>query len=345
MKVVIIGWTSGFGKWLAWYIKKYFDVNVIVTWTNEEKAKKVANELNINYSLNNIEVVKDADIVIFSVPISLMEQTIKEVWPYINPTAIVADVCSIKWFVYDALNTYCPKSCTIIPTHPMFGPYIQDIVDQVIVLTPSEKVKNTEVYRNFKKFLKEKWAKTIETTPDYHDKLMAVVQWLTHITMFMIGETIRRLNVPVEETLKFVSPVYKLLISSVLRYVGHDPKLYWDIQMYNSKVLEVHSKMMEVIWDFNKMVLNKDESKFISTIEATKNFMWDKNCKIGQLYTDKIIYLLAEQKDKFDKNIWKIVKLKNIYTGELIEDKILKIEDDKVFLEKTWEISLYEFII
>jgi prephenate dehydrogenase len=64
----------------------------------------------------------------------------------------------------------------VIPTHPMFGPYISSIAGQVCVLTPEETVKNTAEYKFLKNFLKIKQAKVIESTPAYHDKMMAVVQ-------------------------------------------------------------------------------------------------------------------------------------------------------------------------
>jgi len=42
--------------------------------------------------------------------------------------------------------------------------------------------------------------------------------------------------------------------------------------MFNSKVLDVHDVFMEVTKDFNEIVKNKDEQKFISKIENTKKY-------------------------------------------------------------------------
>ena len=344
MKVVIIWWTSGFGKWLANYIKNHFDVDITVTWTNEEKWKKVANELNVDFTTDSKSAVSEADIVVFSTPISKMESVIKQVGPFINPNAVVADVCSIKWFVTDALKKYS-ASKLIIPTHPMFGPYVTSIAEQIFVFTPEESVKNTTQYKWFKNYLIENWAKVIETTPTYHDKMMAVVQWLTHINMFTIGDTLRRLNIPVEETLQFVSPIYKLLISSVARYVWHDPKLYGDIQMYNPQVLVVHKKFMEVINDFSQAVETKNEDKFIELIQATKDFFGEKNCEFGQKYTDKLIYFVASQRKLAQNSIWKKLKFTNIYTDESFVDVIDKIEDDVLYLQSGKKLNMNEYVL
>jgi len=345
MKVAIIWWTSGFGKWLASYIKNNFEnVDIIVTGRNKEKWEKVSKEIGVVFMNDNIEAVKDADITIFSVPISKMEETIKKVVPHVKNWSVVSDVCSIKTFPYETMKKYAPENVLIIPTHPMFWPYVTTIADQIFVLTPDEETKQDERYIFLKKFLQKKWAKVIETTSSKHDKIMAIVQWLTHISMFMIWETISRLDVDVKETFDFVSPIYKLLIASVLRYVWHDPKLYWDIQMYNPEVLKVHEVLMDVMTDFNKAVLEKNEDRFIQIINHSKEKI-GKYSQFWQKYTDKIIYFMSKQREKLQNNIGKKIVLENIYTQNKIEWILKWIDNDKIILENWDELDMYEYIV
>ena len=74
------------------------------------------------------------------------------------------------------LRKYCDDSCIIIPTHPMFGPYVSSIAGQIIVLCPEDDVKNRAEYKFLKKHLEQTAAKVIETDPKEHDQMMAVVQ-------------------------------------------------------------------------------------------------------------------------------------------------------------------------
>jgi prephenate dehydrogenase len=90
--------------------------------------------------------------------------------------------------------------------------------------------------------------------------------------MFVFGETIRRLDFDITESLNFVSPVYKMIISSVARYLDQNPKLYSDIQIYNPEVLQVHKTFMEVTEHYNRIVKDKDETAFIETANASKEF-------------------------------------------------------------------------
>jgi len=347
MKISVIWWTSWFGLWTANYIKKHFpQTEITITWRNKEKGEKIAKENNLIFTNDNKKAVEQADVVIFSVPISFMEETIKQFAPYAKENAVMIDVCSIKWFPAKTMQKYAPKWTLIIPMHPMFGPYIEEIAGQIFVLTPlDEETKKDKRYIFLKDFLDKKWANIIETSPSHHDKMMAVVQWLTHINMFSIWETIKRLGISVEESLDFVSPIYKLMISSVARYVWHDPKLYWDIQMYNPEVLKVHDKFMEVMQDFNQTVQEKNEDDFISIIEWTKQYFWEKNTQFWQNYTDKIIYLMTEQIKKIHENIGKNIKLKNIHNWNIISGIVKRIENHTVYFEDGSSIDINEYVI
>ncbi len=345
MKISIIWWTRWFWLWLAKYIKKNTSFsNITITWRNIEYGNLIAKKNNLLFTDDNERAVLSADIIIFSVPIDNMEQTIKELAPKAKSWSILLDVCSIKSFPSETMNKYAPKDCLIIPTHPMFGPYIEDIAWQIFVLTPENNLKQDERYIMLKNFLENKWVKVVESTPLYHDKMMAIVQWLTHINMFTIWETIKRLNVDINESLNFVSPIYKLMISSVARYIWQDAKLYADIQMYNTQVLNVHKTFKSVITEFNNAVESKDKNSFLSIINDTKKFFWNKT-EFWQKYTDKLIYMQTQQVNMINKNIWKKVTFKNIYTWKQTISIINKFEWNNVYLEN-WDIlDSYENII
>lgn len=180
----------------------------------------------------------------------------------------------------------------VIPTHPMFGPYLTSIAGQAFVLTANEQVKQTQEYKFLYTHLKTQKARVRESTPVYHDKMMAVVQGLTHFNMFVVGETMKRLKFNIADSMDFISPIYKLLVSSVGRFLVHNPKLYADIQMYNDEIVEVHKKFMETSENFHKSVIHKDSNKFCQDVYDARDFLGEENCQSGSDYTEKIIYLL-----------------------------------------------------
>jgi prephenate dehydrogenase len=45
--------------------------------------------------------------------------------------------------------------------------------------------------------------------------MMAVVQGLTHFNMFVWADIMKNMNFDIEKSFSFVSPIYKIMISSV----------------------------------------------------------------------------------------------------------------------------------
>ena len=83
----------------------------------------------------------------------------------------------------------------------------------------------------------------------------------------------KRLGFNIADSMDFISPIYKLMVSSVGRYLGQNPGLYADIQMYNDEVLSVHEKFLDTANNFHVSVKNKDYDKFCSDIVAARNFL------------------------------------------------------------------------
>ncbi|MDQ7009108.1 MAG: prephenate dehydrogenase/arogenate dehydrogenase family protein [Candidatus Gracilibacteria bacterium] len=349
--ITIIGGTDGFGKWTAEFLLKHFgsDISLTITGRNTEKGEKLISLFKREYpkgerlfSTNNIESVKNADITVFAVPIAFMEESIKNIAPHLKQNSVVLDVCSIKEFSSIALKKYSPKGVLIIPTHPMFGPFISSIAGQIFVLTSEEKDRLDFRYKFLVDFLNKNNAKVLETSAKEHDKMMAVVQGLTHYDIFVFAETMKRLGVDIKKSLDFVSPIYKLKLSSVARYMSQNPKLYGDIQMYNKEILNVHKTFMEVSSNFNKIVENKDEANFIKIIEETKKYFGD-NAQKGQVYTDKLIYLISKQIDLVKNNIGKSINFENIYTQKVINKKINSYKNETIYLENGEKLFLDEW--
>ena len=346
-KITIIGWSDGFWKWLATFLVKNFwnDIDLTITWRNEEKLQKVSKELNCSYTKNNLEVILDSDITVFAVPIAITEKIIEMYAPYLKLGSMVLDVTSIKKWPAEALVKFSPKGVLVLPTHPMFGPFISTIATQIFVLCPIKtEDKKDSRYIYLKDFLEKSWAKVVEETPEDHDRMMAVVQWLTHFNMFVLADTMKKLNFNIKRSFDFVSPIYKIMISSVWRYVWHNPWLYSDIQMNNTEVLKVHEEFMKSTKKFNKYVEDKDENSFIKTIEGSKEYFWE-NSKEGQRYTDKIIFMLSRQVELVEENIWKKIELEDIHSRDKKVWILEKFEDRKLYLNNGEILELDEWNI
>src|SRR4249919_1798693 len=67
------------------------------------------------------EAVRDADLVVFCVPVMAMAEAAKAAAPGLKPGAIVTDVGSVKGAPAEALAAAIPDTCFVVPGHPIAG--------------------------------------------------------------------------------------------------------------------------------------------------------------------------------------------------------------------------------
>ncbi|AIJ05682.1 Prephenate dehydrogenase [Methanocaldococcus bathoardescens] len=332
LTISIIGGTDGLGKWFARYLKNK-GFNVIVTGRDIEKGKSVEKELGVEFTNNNIEAAKKGDIVIVAVPINVTERVIREIAPHVREGCLLMDITSIKEIPTRAMEENVKEGVTVIPTHPMFGPSTPSLLRQVVILTPSEKHKKSEWFKKVYNFLKKEGAKVIVIDAEKHDKIMGIVQGLTHFAFISLGATLKELNVDIKESRKFASPIYELMISIIGRIIGQNPYLYADIQMFNPRIKEIHETFINQCKEISEIVKNKDREGFVKIMkEAAKHF--GSEAKRGVHYSDKAIFALTSEIEKLNKLIGKEIAVKNI-NSNIIHFGVLKdIEDDYLILDK-----------
>lgn len=311
MRISIIGGTRGLGKTLAWFFKEDgFDVTI--TGRDTVVGELVSNDLGVKYSSNNIETVKNSDIVIISVPIASTLDVIKELAPYLPKGSLLLDVTSVKENPSKVMEKYVPDYAEFIPTHPVFGPRTTDLSGQVIVLTPSIKGK---WYDKVKKYLESKKMRIIETVPEEHDRMMAVVQVLTHFSYISTAYTIAKLKVNIKDTQDFESPIYNLMLDTIARIVSQNPYLTYSIQHENNQGNLVRNTFSEAVDELRDVIFDEDEDRFVDiAVMATKN-MGDIQSALGR--SDKAVNSLNHENHLLKKSLGKLIGLRHIYSGKI----------------------------
>ena len=333
--MTIIGATRGFGRWIAEHLNN--DFNITITSPNETSLKEVAQELNVDYNTDNVEAVQNADIVIFCVPIEHMVETIRQVAPHAPEGSLLMDVCSVKTEAAEALNEYAPENVEILPCHPMFGPRVPSIKRQIIVLTPIENRSNTWLNR-VKKYLIESECELVMTTPQEHDKYMSIVQGLTHFSFITLASTIRKLNINVQKSRSFSSPVYSLMLDLVGRIVYQNPYLYYSIQKNNKETTHARQTLVKEGAYLSKLIEEGNEDDFVKNIIESSKHIDDR--KEALIRSDKTIGMLSEKANVLTKSIGKEIGLKDLYSEKIYVGIVKKVTSKCVTLKNDEEITL-----
>jgi prephenate dehydrogenase len=214
----------GYGRFGRLTVKNLSpDFEVVVYTRSKDKDRDIA---DAGGRLVAIEEASRQKVVILCVPISAMPATLRQIAPFLKPDAVVVDVCSVKVFPVRWMRELLPPTVEILATHPMFGPdsAAKSVSGYKIVLCP-ERI-SSERYGKIKHWLEKKGLSIIETTPEEHDRKIAVSLALTHF----IGRSLAEFGAT---PLDIDTEGYKRLLH-ILGVVNNDTwQLFEDMHHFN----------------------------------------------------------------------------------------------------------------
>ena len=208
-------------------------------------------------SLTNQDVAEMADLVMVSVPIRATVGVIREVAPLLSGEQVFCDLTSLK---VEPVRAMLSSRAEVIGLHPMFGPAAASLRGQTIAATPARCGKET--LDGVLSVFRDQGAAITLATPEDHDRMMAVIQGLTHFGTLAKAEAIRRTGADVGETLAFTSPVYRIEMGLVGRVLAQDAGLYGDMLQLNPAVPEVLGEFEEAVRTLREIVESGDGERF-----------------------------------------------------------------------------------
>jgi prephenate dehydrogenase len=234
-------------------------------------------------SLTNADCARQCELVIVSVPIRDTVRVIGEIAPLLARNQLLCDLTSLKVRPVEAM---LKSKANVIGLHPMFGPSVGSLKSQTIIVCPVRAEEHL-VHRLMAIFRKE-GARCTTANAEEHDRMMAVVQGLTHYVTLCMAESIRRLGLDIEATRAFTSPVYQIELSLVGRLLSQDPDLYADILQQNPYVPDVLEACRSSAGELAEIVGSKNPELFRAFFIRNSRHLgpW---CNEGQKMTDTLI--------------------------------------------------------
>ncbi|SFM77066.1 prephenate dehydrogenase [Methanolobus profundi] len=327
MKVLIIGGTGEMGQWFTPFFKNHgYDV---VVWGSSGKIE-VAERMGVEFASDLDAAISTSDIVIVTVPINITERVISETAPKMKSGSLLMDFTSLKVGPTEAMKKYAPEGVEILGTHPMFGPSIPSLHGQIFILTPIEG-RCDKWFPIMHSLFEDNGAHIEVITPAEHDRFVSVVQGLTHFAYITIGTTFDALDFSVNESRRFMSPVYDIMLDFVGRIIGQNPYLYAYIQMENPEVLKVHDAFMNQCSEMSSIVRKKDVEAFTNKMKEAAVHFGDTASALRR--SDKLINSKIAEFDKLLDSIGQEIGVRHIYSGIVHTGIVEKVTPRDVVLE------------
>jgi len=224
-----------------------------------------------------------SDIVIITVPISSTLDVIKRVGPLVKKDSLLMDFTSLKSAETAAMCKYSRSE--VVGCHPVFGPSVASLEKQVIVLTPAR----GERWMKFLVEIFENAGAIVRiSTPEEHDRIMAIVQGLMHFTSITLVKTLMKTGERPEEFNDFSSPVYRIRTDFANRILNQNPELYADIEINNPETVRIIEQYIESSLELLTVIRRKDREGFIREFVNASEYLGEYK-KIAEEKTNKII--------------------------------------------------------
>jgi prephenate dehydrogenase len=215
----------------------------------------------------SLETIVENEVVILAVPIPDMEGVVREIGPYTRRDGVVIDIASIKQQPLRSMRQHCRGY--VIGSHPLFGPRVRSLKDQIVFLCPEGPSPWLGWLRGF---FTERGANVVEMDPERHDRLMAAVQVLRHILLLCFGHTLKNLDFEVSSHLPHSGQWFSQLVSMLLRQLEQPPELYADLAMYNPFTLEVLDHFLEACAEITFLYSSRDPSGLVRLVNEVSSY-------------------------------------------------------------------------
>jgi chorismate mutase/prephenate dehydrogenase len=224
--------------------------------------------VDVDTDLTAAEAAAMSDVVVLSVPIDRTVEVIRAVGPALRAESLLTDLTSVKQEPVQAM--LASTQASVVGMHPMFGPTVHTFQGQRVVLCRAR----GDAWADWLAHTLTSHGMVItETTAAHHDRVMSVVQVLTHYQTQVMGLTLARLGVPLEETMRFTSPVYMLELYMTARHFAQSPDLYGPIEMRNPRGGEVTAALRAAAAEIAAVIERGDQAAFTALFNEVRAFL------------------------------------------------------------------------
>ena len=177
-------------------------------------------------TLRNVDVAAGCDLTLVAVPLGVTPAVLAEMAPHVPSGAALASLGSLMELAVPALASCAGESFLL---HPLFGPGRKRLRGATLAYAALRAgPRQTWLVQ----WLRKRGASVVMTTPQEHDRLMAVAQALLHGSYAALAPEIAR-GLPGDNPLIWASPTLRLQLGLMSRILHQDPHLYGDLLALN----------------------------------------------------------------------------------------------------------------
>jgi len=272
-KVYIIG-IGLIGGSLALDIKKIYPNCTVIGVDINDKHVDQALDLKVIDKKGDLKDVSEADLVVLSIPVDASVAIIEEILENISDDSLIIDVGSTKQIFCRTIANH-PKRRNLLATHPIAGTEHSGPHAAINGLFNNKTNIICEVEKTAFK-LQEKALKLFDDlgmrirymNPEAHDKHIAYVSHLSHISSFMLGKTVMEKEKNERDIFDMAGSGFE----STVRLAKSSPEMWTPIFRQNKEnVLETLDEYIANLNQFKSLMENDDFEALYKEMKDTNH--------------------------------------------------------------------------
>lgn len=276
-KITLIG-IGLIGSSLARVIQRERLAKHVTIATRSAETLKRAEELQLGhaYTIDGAEAVRDADLVIISVPVGSSGAVARQIAGSLKAGAIVTDVGSTKASVIEQMQPELPDNVHFIPGHPIAGTeysgpdagFADLFINRWCILTPLPDTDKVALDK-LSAFWEACGSRLDHMEPQHHDLVLAIVSHLPHLIAYNIVGTASDLErVTQSEVIKYSASGFR----DFTRLAASDPTMWRDVCLHNKDaILEMLGRFSEDLASLQRSIRWGDRDALYDLFSRTRD--------------------------------------------------------------------------
>ncbi|WP_395449855.1 prephenate/arogenate dehydrogenase family protein [Aminobacter sp. UC22_36] len=275
-KIALIG-IGLIGSSLARVIRREGLARHIAISTRSAATLARAEELGLgdSYATDAKLAVKDADLIIVSVPVGSSGAVAADIASALKPGAILTDVGSTKASVIAQMAPFIRQGVHFIPGHPLAGTeksgpdagFAELFENRWCIFTPLPDT-DPAALEKLSAFWRRCGSNIDTMDPEHHDMTLAIVSHLPHIIAYNIVGTADDLeSVTKSEVIKYSASGFR----DFTRLAASDPTMWRDVCLHNKDaILEMLARFSEDLASLQRAIRWGDGDKLFEMFTRTR---------------------------------------------------------------------------
>lgn len=269
-KAIVIG-LGLIGGSMALELKKRCGYTVLGIDANIENMEK-ALALGIVQNKAEYEDITNAEVVVISVPVNVMPDVVAKVLDYVDENTLVMDMGSVKERICKGVENH-PKRANFVAAHPLAGTEfsgpevaIYNLFDEKVMIFCEVEKSDWRLLDRALSIIKKLDMRVKMMQPAEHDRHIAYVSHLSHVSSFMLGKTV----LEIEKNEQHIFDMASTGFASTVRLAKSEANTWSPIFLENKEnVIKSLDEYIKNLQEFKQLIQNDDDQALKKTIRDT----------------------------------------------------------------------------